>query len=839
MSDPASSRISNLLKTEDDLATLDKFRQEFVKEKENIDKQLSAMTELQISTIQRSFERLNELITKANAVKENLGYLNQTFDSTVKGLPHYDMMRQITHANQYLAQVSNIKDDIYLFKPRIKELDMLIQKEFSEMSQDIMYTAPNLLHIHYCLTQLRNFMDYLEAYLGRLSDDFKSILENIISPGKNVIRTFDDLLNECIISLTEAVKEGNVEIVYKVISLIEFESLEDLKVLIREQLIGNDEYSQSDTAILVDYTKYRWKRRNYRKFFYDRLEASLADTFNKCVDHFQLDRMLVYENLNWLEDELVFVHDSLAPIFPSSWNIAQFIESVYYNKLHRFTMEVINSDPPAEDLMKILAYDSHYSQFVTAIHVENNSKSKDKLASNIQKSIIGEDLKNVVLEDYLKVIVGKMTEWNDNLMNQETITFQLRDQPPDSYSYTQFYEDEDENDQLLTYELVGEVFVLPDFKVPLTMIKEQADVAVESGYSKILVGVLENWSKNYIRRTHNFQRVVGEELEKYMSVYTNQKYLLKESKLKRWFKVKKDDGGEFDIELMTAEEKAEVSKPGIIEYLTALANTYEINTDRLQDKFLPNYLDKVHSSFHTRIEKAFTDTLGPSTDLNAQIITSIVTIVINDLYSTLANVFSKAWYEEDEINGTTLAHRIVETLTEYMAELRGYASYELYLVTWTILLDQFISRYIQFGYENILHGNGKKIDPQATKKYKSFSVAVTRDVTILFVELEHLFTRKDKAYLLSSLRAIEFLGDLGTCEAPLITIPQIWENEVLPAFHNCSIEYIRGVCMCRKDMDKTQVALLITHLERIQERFNQDVEPLEIPTMTLNEFSFS
>lgn len=839
MSDPASSRIANLLKTEDDLATIDKLRQEFVKEKDNIDKQLSAMTEVQISTIQRSFEKLNELITRANSVKVNLGYLNQTFDSTVKGVPHYDMIRQITRANHYLAQVSNIKDDIYLFKPRIKELDMLIQKEFAEISEDIMYTVPNLLHIHYCLTQLRNFMDYLEAYLGRLSDDFKSILENIISPGRNLIRSFDDLLNECVISLTEAVKEGNLEIVYKVIALIEFESQEDLKVLIRDQLVGQNEYAQTDTAILVDYTKYRWKRRNYRKFFYDRLEASLGDTFNKCVEHFRPDRMLVYENLNWLEDELVFVHDALAPMFPSNWNIALFIESVYYNKLHKFTMEVINSDPPAEDLMKILAYDSHYSQFVTALHAEANEKSKDKLAGKIQKSIIGEDLKNVVLEDYLKVIVTKMTEWNENLMNQETTTFQFRDQSPDLYFYTQLYEDEDDRDQLLTYELIGEVYVLPDFKTPLTMIKEQADVAVESGYSKILVGVIENWSKNYIRRTHNFQRLVSEELDKYMSVYTNQKYLLKESKLKRWFKVKKDDGGEYDIDAMTAEEKAEVSKPGIIEYFTALANTYEINTDRLQDKFLPNYLDKVHSSFHTRIEKAFTDTLGPSTDLNAQLITSIVTIVVNDLYSTLANVFGKSWYEEEENNGTTLAHRIVETLNEYMAELRGYASYELYLVTWTILLDQFISRYIQFGYENVLHGSGKKIDPQATKKFKSFREAIGRDVTILYGELEHLFTRKDSAYLLNSLRAIEFLGDLGTCEAPLITIPQIWENEVLPAFHNCSIEYIRGICLCRKDMDKSQVAQLVTHLERIKERFNEDVEPMAVPTMTLNEFSFS
>ena len=32
-----------------------------------------------------------------------------------------------------------------------------------------------------------------------------------------------------------------------------------------------------------------------------------------------------------------------------------------------------------------------------------------------------------------------------------------------------------------------------------------------------------------------------------------------------------------------------------------------------------------------------------------------------------------------------------------------------------IFLDNFIPTYIRIGYENILHGDGKKIDPQATK----------------------------------------------------------------------------------------------------------------------------
>lgn len=213
-------------------------------------------------------------------------------------------------------------------------------------------------------------------------------------------------------------------------------------------------------------------------------------------------------------------------------------------------------------------------------------------------------------------------------------------------------------------------------------------------------------------------------------------------------------------------------------------------------------------------------------------------IIINDLYPSLSTVFTKLWYEnkEEDVN---MAQRIVETIVEYMEELRSYTSYELYLVTFTVLLDSFISEYIKIGYGNILHGGGKKIDPTAVKKYKSFSEAVTRDATIFYGAFEALMTRKDSEYLFNSLRALEFLGDLGTCENPMQTIPQLWENEILPAFYYCSVEYVRGVCLCRKDMDKGKVEELMDVLVDIQRGFQANVEPPEIVIGTLNDNLFN
>ena len=88
--------------------------------------------------------------------------------------------------------------------------------------------------------------------------------------------------------------------------------------------------------------------------------------------------------------------------------------------------------------------------------------------------------------------------------------------------------DADKNEVQLTIDL--NVYVMPDFKIALTMLKEQADVAAESKYSRILVEVIESWSECYVKRIANFREVVEDEMDRYMSVFNNEGYLIKESK---------------------------------------------------------------------------------------------------------------------------------------------------------------------------------------------------------------------------------------------------------------------------------------------------------------------
>lgn len=856
MSEAALSRIAHLIKLEDDLVKIPTLRQQFSKEKASMDLKLNTTVQQQIDTITSNMYKLNKSADSLNGIKSSLNKIDSVYEDSITSIPDYDMIRKVTSLNQYMIQTESLTRDIKNFKSFIGEIEELIENEMSIVSEHITYPLDNIFLIHYKLNQARNLHDFLRLPNNKFTDDLESIIGRILYPLSQAVKHFDELLVEIIISLTEAVKEGNHTMALKLVKILEYENKEDLKIALKEKLamttntqgnksngvskwgtIDEDELiSGLDVdAVTTNYSQFRGVRRNYMKFFYDKFQESLEETFDKCVEHFAEDKMLVYDNLGWLEEELIFVGELLISIFPPYWDINGFVQGVYYNKLHRFTMDLIKTEPTAEELLRILAYDKHYSQFIAALP---STSMKEKGAV----SLIGEDLKKVVLDDYLKVIISKMDEWNENLISQETYTFLNREEPPDYYVYRQTIEDEDIHDQTISIEIDGNVFVLPDFKTAMSMLKEQADVAADSGYGSILVGVIENWSRCHIKRTMNYRMLINDEFEKYMSVYNNDKFIELTSSRMKFFKRNKNNEAQFDIENMTAEELAQISKPGLIEYLTALGNTFEINSDRLQEKFLPTYRGKVHASYQQRIQDAFEDTTGPLYELNAQVIRNIIDIITNDLYPALSNVFTKEWYDDQKRqaeNQPNMAEQVLETVVEYMQELRGYASYDIYLTTFALLLDSFITSYIRIGYQNILHGKAKKIDPTATKKFKSFGEAIGRDVTIFYGGLESLFTRRDVSYLLNSLRAIEFLGELATCENPMIAIPDLWEHEILNTFHYCSVEYVRGICLCRKDMDKVQVNELIGKLEIIKAEFHNNVPQLQQVIGTLNDFYYN
>lgn len=825
MSEAALSRILNLIKVEDDLSKIETLRQQFQKEKASIDHQLNTATEQQIASLVTSIEHLNVAKDSISSIRGNIERINTVFDESITNVKDYDTIKDVSLMYQTMLQVQNLYTDIANFKQYLDHVHNMIESELTAVSEDLSYPMFNLYRIHFNVTQARNLLEYLESQALTLSDDVQSIVAKIILPIRKIIRSFDELITEVAMSVTEAVKEGNSKMVDVIVRVIEIEAAEDLKASLISDLGLQDPANVSTD----DYSKFRAKPRHYKKFFYSKFEQSLTDTFDKCVEHFSHDKLLVYDNLDWLEEELLFVDATLSKVFPDYWNIGEFTNGVYHKKLHHFTMELIKTNPPAEDLMQILAYDQHYSKLVQSLDFGDK---KDK-------SILGETLKASVLEDYMKVIVVKMEEWNKTLIEREDRAFVDRSEPPELFSYVQTLEDLDDEENPISLEVVADVYVLPNFNVTLSMLKEQADVAADSGYGLVLVKVIENWSKCYLERIAAYTAVVELEWDKYIQAYGNEKYLIKESMTRRFLNLQKTKEPEIDWDNLTPEELSKYSSQGFIEYLAALSNTFEINAERLLERIVPEYASKVHSSYLVAIERAVEQTLEPSALLNGLAIRTIADIIVNDLYPALSELFTKSWYENDRATSDfIMAQVIADTMAELLEELKGYSSVEMFSLLFGIMFDKFVGAYLRIGYQNILHGSGKKIDPTSRKKGTLFADAVHRDVDIFFASLSPLLSRKDANYLMKSLLALEILVTIATCENPLDEVVAIWLGEILDAYYDASVEYVKGALLCRKDVESKRVPPVIAKLEQIKTEHHQNTDrPAAVPS-TLTNFDY-
>lgn len=136
-----------------------------------------------------------------------------------------------------------------------------------------------------------------------------------------------------------------------------------------------------------------------------------------------------------------------------------------------------------------------------------------------------------------------------------------------------------------------------------------------------------------------------EEMDRYFTVFSNEKFLIKESKAKRLFKKRPTV---VNVDELSPEEQLNISRPGILEYFGALANSFEISGESMTSKFINTYKEKVHTNYHVKISQAFESAISSSDSLNSEICIAISNIIINDLYVIMCNLFTKMvrrWYE--------------------------------------------------------------------------------------------------------------------------------------------------------------------------------------------------
>jgi hypothetical protein len=747
----ALANLAKLLRTEDDLDKVETLKEQLQKEKSVFEVQLKTHTQQQLDRVLQDMNSLALCQDDIKVLRENIDKVNAIADSSFGSISRYELINKITRVHGIFDQSTKIAERVQTFHEELREVDDMIEAE-NYQEVDIDSEVPTLLQIHWKLNNLRDFQDHILELSLRSSDDSKFIVKKLTAKTAATVKKWDTLLENIIGGLVESVKVENYGLVVRFAKIMEFEARHDARITAVRNVLtkkaANVEAGLFE-QIVSGAIPFRVHTRGYRKFFLEKLRESVHDTFHNCWETFaHTDNIFdILDNLDWVFQDLSCVQQDLSRYVPPKWDVFRVYYDIYYEELHNLIVRLIESEPETQLIIEILEFDNKFQALVTEFGFKKSEI----------KSVIGDEEKEQLFKDYLNLVVMKMTEWMGTLGNTEHEVFRTRIAAPEVDS---------EN-----------LYLLEGTKIVFQIFTQQCDVASGSGQGKVLAGVIREFTRHLIQRQHGWSELVKSEVHRLLLANNPD------------MRPKKDN-----------DEPEDIVPPGLIEYLTALANDQMRGadyTEAISGKYGSMVSKKYSSQIHTDLETV----IDGFANLAKQCCDALIVIVFDDLKIVMDRIFSKDW------SNSNYAQQISDTLLEYLGDFKQSMNSYLFEILCEEIVEEALLRYL----------NNLNQDIKFPKDSERLLAAVKRDFEV-FYKLFIQFIGQE--VIEAKFKIVENLMDLAT-EPDLDQILVNWQT-TLENFNDIKVEFLSLVLKARRDVDSGDAKLLIPRAKEIQRKFLED-----------------
>lgn len=326
------------------------------------------------------------------------------------------------------------------------------------------------------------------------------------------------------------------------------------------------------------------------KYYHSKLQKAITESiqakFDDAYEHEGGDPVAFLENSVWIYQDLIRIEEEVVPCFPPDHSIYMQYAREYHKVLNAMLNKIMVTDPEASVLLVVHGWIKEYKKNMKELNVPPEAMDPPLLDGNEQ----------VLIEDYLKLIVKKLDEWTANLIKTEIEAFSTRAEPP-----------EVDSDGL--YGMQGAVILFQ-------MVNQQVDAAMDSGQGIILARVVEEVSRVMRGIQEQWTRLVDAEYKKQI-------------------------------------EKPEEVSGGLVEYCIALANDQLRAADfaeTLSARIEPLVSEKYRGTIHDRLNDAIDGYL----DVAKKCTQTLIDMIFNDLRPATKQLFQPTWYDGimAQIDGT-------------------------------------------------------------------------------------------------------------------------------------------------------------------------------------------
>ncbi|KAM7193400.1 exocyst complex component sec6 [Naviculisporaceae sp. PSN 640] len=626
--------LTDLLRHPEDLDKIASLKAEFTRKKTAVDSQLRSGLREQLETTQSGMTGLSDGQKTVQQIKDEMMKIDKICSESQNMIADFATINLVSQAHRNFGAVEKMRRDLESFSERLGIVEEMLREDDEDAEN-----MPNLLGVHYELTQLRNIRDDAIEQISRGDDpSLRDTLEDYFERLDGAIKWFDEHLDLIAMSLISLVSAENHGLIVRFALIIEAEEKSDQRVVALQEALKDHKEIATRFQSITDGAK---TVRGYKERFLRIVKEFGQSKFDGTREKFLEDSSVLEASLKWFFNDLNAVRLGMVPLMPKKWKIFRTWATIWHGLMHDFLVGLID-DPETSSAhtLEIISWPEKYYRKMTKLGMR-----QDELVPHVI-----DNRETELVRDFRALIIKFLDEWIDRIWAQEKRDF------ADRNSDQQGNLDQDEHG-FRTKNLVD----------MWRMLREQVDAAGNSKRTDVIEGVIDAMFQRLRARQQSWQKMLEEEATR----------LIAESSSPR--------GVETDL------------IQGLQDWLVATANDQIACIDDNEAEGRVSYLTDFKNKFAPLVTPAYMDRAEGEVaalrdgyvDLSTWCMTKFTHLVFAvDFKSVMGEFFTPKWYT------TTNMARIVATIDEYIGDYKQVLHYTLFDTFVEIFMDELLIRYL-------------------------------------------------------------------------------------------------------------------------------------------------
>ncbi|KAK7707056.1 SNARE-binding exocyst subunit S6 [Diaporthe eres] len=482
--DAPQVKLSELLRIPDDLDKITAMKQEFTRKKGAVDGQLRSGLREQLETTQSGMTGLTEGQKAVQQIKEEMMKIDKLCSESQNMIKDFATINLVSQAHRNFGAVEAMRKNLETFNDRLEGVENMLRAD--EADQENM---PNLLPIHYELTQLRNIRDDAIEQIQRSGEqDLQSTLEDYFERLDGAIEWFDEHVLLIATSLINLVTAENNGLIVRFAVIMEAEEKSDQRVLALQEALKDHKEMATRFQSITDGAK---TVRGYKDKFMKAVKEYADAQFTQSREEFLDDPTRLDKIMKWYFNDLNAVRIGMVPLMPKKWKIFKAYADIYHGLMHDFLIGVVD-DPESSsaNTLEVINWPEKYYKKMKKLGF-----TEDQLAPHVIDNREAD-----LVRDFRSVIIKFLDEWVDRIFKQEQKDFNNRNVEGANL-------DADEYGYFRTKNLVD----------MWRMLREQLDGAAGSQRADVVEGVVDAMFLRLRQRQEGWQKMLETEAARFES----------------------------------------------------------------------------------------------------------------------------------------------------------------------------------------------------------------------------------------------------------------------------------------------------------------------------------